>query len=93
MEFEWDHAKDAVNRRKHGIAFTTATAVFLDPRRRTFEDTRYPYGETRWMTVVMIRGREYSVIYTVRGASIRIISARTSNARERTFYAEGPLQT
>ena len=31
MRFEWDPAKAAANRRKHGVSFETAARVFADP--------------------------------------------------------------
>jgi uncharacterized DUF497 family protein len=30
MDFEWDPAKDADNRAKHGVAFEEASSVFGD---------------------------------------------------------------
>jgi uncharacterized DUF497 family protein len=34
--FEWNHAKDRTNRRKHGIRFALARKVFQDPKRPVF---------------------------------------------------------
>ena len=31
MRFEWDEEKNAVNQRKHGVDFETASFVFQDP--------------------------------------------------------------
>jgi len=31
IAFEWDRRKDSANRRKHGVGFAEATAVFDDP--------------------------------------------------------------
>jgi len=31
LAFEWDRRKDSANRRKHGVGFAEATAVFDDP--------------------------------------------------------------
>jgi uncharacterized DUF497 family protein len=33
MDFEWDPAKDEINRKKHGISFSLAQYAFSDPRR------------------------------------------------------------
>jgi len=33
FDFEWDAAKDKVNRAKHGIGFELAQRAFLDPFR------------------------------------------------------------
>jgi hypothetical protein len=37
-DFEWDAAKDSVNRVKHGIGFELAQRAFLDPLRVIAED-------------------------------------------------------
>ena len=31
--FDWDPAKDRINRDKHGVSFDDAQYAFLDPRR------------------------------------------------------------
>jgi len=31
LQFEWDEAKNLSNRRKHGVSFEEAIAVFRDP--------------------------------------------------------------
>jgi uncharacterized protein len=36
--FEWDPAKDAENRRKHGVAFVDAQMAFMDSRRVVAKD-------------------------------------------------------
>ena len=36
--FEWDEAKDSVNRRKHGVSFDRAQYAFFDPNRIIAED-------------------------------------------------------
>jgi uncharacterized DUF497 family protein len=37
-DFEWDAAKDEINRTKHGIGFEFAQRAFLDPVRVIAED-------------------------------------------------------
>jgi uncharacterized DUF497 family protein len=37
-DFEWDTAKDRLNRAKHGIGFELAQHAFLDPLRVIAED-------------------------------------------------------
>jgi uncharacterized DUF497 family protein len=36
--FEWDDAKDRINRTKHGVGFDTAKLAFLDSSRVIAED-------------------------------------------------------
>lgn len=87
MEFEWDPKKAEPNRRKHGIEFLDAVIVFDDDRGITLvdEDPR----EERYVTFGMdAQGRLLAVSYTLRGSTIRIISARKATPRERAQYED-----
>ena len=86
MEFEWDEEKATLNKRKHGIPFRFATRVFLDENRLEWIDTRRQYGEPRWITIGLIEGIEIAVAYTLRGQTIRLISARKAERHEREDY-------
>jgi len=86
MDFEWDENKAALNARRPGIRFVSATRVFFDPNRLEWADTRGPYGESRWITVGLVDGFEISVAYTLRGDTIRLISARKAERHEREDY-------
>jgi uncharacterized protein len=85
-EFEWDDAKALNNRAKHGIGFEYGTNVFLDPNRLDLDASRTEDRETRRKTIGLIEGRLFTVVYTVRGRSTRIISARRSNTMESKMY-------
>jgi uncharacterized protein (DUF4415 family) len=50
VRFSWDEGKNAANRRKHGVSFETAAAVFSDPF-VIFEQDRDVEGEARWQAV------------------------------------------
>ena len=89
MEFEWDEGKAALNERKHGIPFPFAARVFLDENRLEWADTRRQYEEPRWITVGLIEGFEIAVAYTMRGKTIRQISARKAGRHEREDYWNG----
>lgn len=91
MQFEWDDSKAEANYAKHGIPFNLAVRVFDDPFRLEIEDDRFDYGEERIITLGLIDGRVYVVIYTPRDDHCRIISARKANARESRRYHD--LQT
>lgn len=86
IRFEWDAAKSEENRAKRGFSFGDILSVFHDPARVTFTDDRFDYGETRWITFGRIDGRLFAIAYTTRGETIRIISARKANDRERMRY-------
>ena len=86
MDFEWDEEKAVRNERKHGVPFPFAARVFLDENRLEWADTRLPYGEPRWITIGLIDGFEIDVVFTLRGKTIRLISARKADRREREDY-------
>lgn len=90
-DFEWDGAKAASNLAKHGVPFAYATRVFLDPQAIDIDASRPGDGERRRKMIGMIEGRVFSVVYTEREDSIRLISARRCNAKEERLY--GPVQT
>ena len=82
---EWDRAKARQNEVKHGISFADTFAVFEDPSALTLEE---PYrGESRWVTLGMdCFGRTLVVVYTWRGETVRIISARKATRSEARQY-------
>jgi hypothetical protein len=51
MGFEWDRAKDAANRRKHGIGFCEAAEIFRGVV-VVAEDTRRDYGSSASLRLV-----------------------------------------
>ena len=53
--FEWDEEKARINKRKHGVSFSAARAVFMDPFRFTTEDSVVD-GEQRWRTIGLAGG-------------------------------------
>lgn len=91
MEFEWDADKAQSNLDKHGIRFEVATGVFIDPGRITVKDTRFDYGEERFVTLGKTPDGVLVVVTTERDKPPcrRIISARKANKRERRRYDNG----
>jgi uncharacterized DUF497 family protein len=85
--FEWDLRKAASNVRKHGIYFTDAVLVLEDDRAITFREDAP--DEERWVTIGMDAfARILVLVYTWRGNSIRIISARPATPAENSHYME-----
>jgi uncharacterized DUF497 family protein len=87
MEFEWDQAKNTANIEKHGVDFDDARSIFESPLIRKVDD-RHDYGETRIIAIGVAEGRELTVVYTMRGDAIRIISARRAREDERRAYRQ-----
>jgi uncharacterized protein len=68
-----------------GIAFERAAEIFTD---RTLEwaDERRNYGESRLRAVGESASELLNVVYTRRGQTVRIISARRANRKERSQW-------
>jgi uncharacterized protein len=74
-DFEWDAAKDRVNRVKHGIGFELAQRAFLDPLRVIAEDLDHGGDEQRYFCFGRVAGGVMTVRFTWRNQKIRIFGA------------------
>jgi uncharacterized protein len=95
IEFDWDPAKAASNRAKHGVSFEDAMGVFLDPLALSRRDVDHGEREERWVTIGMATGERLILVvhthvelYDDR-VLIRIISARRPTRPEARQYEEG----
>lgn len=86
-DYEWDESKSRQNLARHSLSFHDAEAVFAGPC-VTFEDTRRDYGEPRFITIGLLRGRTVVIAHTPRGGRTRVISMRKANSREARRYRE-----
>jgi uncharacterized DUF497 family protein len=92
LEIAWDLLKAQSNLVKHGVSFTQAATVLLDPLALTLFDTAHSTTEERWFTLGQSeQGTLLAIAHTYRiigpgRATARIISARAATRRERTQY-------
>lgn len=90
MEFTWDAAKARENTQKHRVAFDEGVTVFGDYLSILIPDPDHSLGEIRMLLVGMSnRGRILVVSHALWGRTIRIISVRRAEPRERRKYEEG----
>ena len=47
MRYVWDPAKDALNQRKHDLSLADGIPALEDPKRVSWIDDRFDYGEVR----------------------------------------------
>ena len=87
-EFEWDDAKAVANLAKHEVSFEQARQAFGDIFAVEYDDHRSHYGEDRIILLGMVGDRLLAVAHTLRGDTIRIISAREAEPHERRRYHE-----
>lgn len=84
--FEYDPAKSAANKSKHGIDFEKAQALWRDERRLVLRIEREALSEERWVIVGRIGDRIWTAVMTYRGEMVRIISVRRARDNEVEWY-------
>ncbi len=84
MEFEFDKYKSQINKKKHGIDFVEAQALWEDSDR--IEIPARTTDEPRFLVVGKISDQYLSGIITYREELIRIISVRRSRKEEIDIY-------
>ncbi|HOP16684.1 MAG: BrnT family toxin [Chromatiaceae bacterium] len=82
--FEFDARKSNSNRRKHGIDFVEAQALWNDPY--LIEIPALTSDEERFLVIGKIEGKHWSAVITPRDGNIRIISVRRSRVEEVAIY-------
>lgn len=87
--FEWDDANREKNWRRHKVAWWECEEVFFNQPLYVHADQTHSELEERYYAL----GRTHSqrmlfIVFTRRGKTIRIISARDMSRRERKVYSE-----
>ena len=88
MEFEWNEVEAADNIRKHRVAFDEAARSFTDMHAFQYVERSMNYGEERFVSIGMSNGILYFVVYTERGDTVRLISARRATRTEQKTMTE-----
>lgn len=86
MQFEFDPAKDEVNRLKHGVALLFGARVFEHEDHIVVGSHRVDDGEERFKAIGLVEGKLYTAVHVWRGEIVRLISVRRSNANEQRSY-------
>lgn len=84
MKFEFNSKKSEDNKKKHGIDFYEAQALWEDPD--LIEIPAKTSDELRFLVIGKISGKYWSGVITYRGEYLRIISVRCSRKEEIDIY-------
>jgi uncharacterized DUF497 family protein len=85
----WDPAKALLNKGKHDVDFEEAATVFRDPLLLVQPDVEHSQEEERWIALgKSVRQLLLVVIHTESERTIRLISARRAEPRERRRYEQ-----
>jgi len=87
--FQWDEGNSSKRWKRHRVTQTEAEQVFLnrpsvvagDPAHSEREARFFAFGRTE-------AGRLLTVVFTLRGPLLRVISARPTSRRERKGYGK-----
>jgi len=91
LRFEWDPDKNTENKRKHGVSFEEAQAVFLDENALMIHDPDHSDEEDRFILLGLsakIRLLAVCHCYRISDEVIRIITARKATRNEQKRYWE-----
>jgi len=87
----WDPMKALFNKEKHGVEFEEAATVFRDPLLLVQPDLEHSQDEERWIALgKSARELLLVVVHTENERTIRLISARRAEPRERRRYEQQP---
>jgi uncharacterized DUF497 family protein len=87
--FQWDEGNAAKNWARHGVNQTEAEQVFVNRPVVLVGDVAHSGAEARYFSFGRTDGgRLLTVVFTVRGKLLRVISARPMSRRERRGYAQ-----
>lgn len=87
MRIEFDPAKDATNRRKHGVSLALAAELDWESA-LVWVDDRFEYDETRMIALAPKTGILFYVAFIDRATVRRIISLRQANRREVKHFVQ-----
>ena len=87
MEITFDPAKRERTLAERALDFAEAAEVFAGVT-VTIPDLRKDYGEDRFISVGMLRGRMVVIGWTAREGTCRVFSMRKANEREQERYGQ-----
>ena len=87
--FQWDEANASKNWTRHWVSQTEAEQIFVNRPVVVIGDVAHSGTEARYFSFGRTDGgRLLTVVFTVRGQLLRVISARPMSRRERRGYAQ-----
>ena len=89
LGFQWDRGNIDKNLIKQNVENWECEQIFFNKPILVLEDLSHSLSEKRWAAFGKTDAdRLLMVVFTKRGKSLRIISARDMNKKEKQFYEE-----
>lgn len=87
--FDWDDGNRDKNLLKHKVSNGECEQAFFNEPLIIMPDTKHSQKERRYAAFGLTdENKKLTIIFTVRGNLIRVISARRMNGKERRFYEQ-----
>ena len=87
LSFDWDKGNLDKNLKKHKVYFKEAEEIFFNKPLKVFPDRNHSLREKRFAALgATNRKRKLTIVFTLRGEKIRVISARDQSRKERSEY-------
>ena len=87
--FQWDEGNARKSYEKHGISQAQCEQVFFNEPLLLLDDAKHSQREPRYYALGKTDADErLFIVFTVRETSIRVISARRMNKKERQKYEQ-----
>lgn len=89
--FEWDAGNRDKNRERHQVSAGECEELFFLRPLLVAPDLPHSGGESRYAALGRtVEGRRLTIVFTIRGTRIRVISARPMSRKERRLYERAP---
>jgi len=86
-DFEWDKGNEDKNWLKHQVSKNECEEVFFDNQNIVFKDYLHSINEKRKIIIGKTKlSRLLTLVFTIRGNKVRIISARSASKKEKAIY-------
>ncbi len=87
--FQWDEGNSEKNWRRHQVTQVEAEQVFFNRPVLVSGDPKHSGSEVRYFALGRTDAdRKLAIAFTLRGSSLRVISARPMSRRERRVYGQ-----
>jgi uncharacterized DUF497 family protein len=87
--FEWDEGNSSKNWLRHEVQQVEAEQVLLNTPLVVNVTSKHSAAEPRFIALGQTdAGRLLTIVFTIRGTRLRVISARSMSKKERRVYGE-----
>lgn len=89
LGFQWDEGNAYKNQASHQVSIRECEEIFFNEPLLIHDDIKHSHAEDRYYALGETDDhRQLSIVFTLRGRLIRVISARDMSRKERKIYEQ-----